>query len=138
MSTKRINPHTAYIGPYDINLGKNKMMIINLAICSITFETVCGIIFCLPKKYPLNMLDIEINGRINAIHMIGNVAFGLSKRVVAINLEDNIIASIIKRFNDSTTGITDAIIFLPRSLPLATIVLIAIGRPNWVSDMTSE
>jgi len=72
------------------------------------------------------------------MHIIGYVASILSKRFIAINLDKKIIISIIKKFNIKIMGATENKTFLPLLLPLATIVLIAMGSPSCVSAITKE
>ena len=59
----RIYPITAIRVPYFINFGKISRTTSSLNSCSRMFDTECGIICCLPKKYPLMILDRDINGR---------------------------------------------------------------------------
>lgn len=59
----RIYPITAIRVPYFINFGKISRTTSSLNSCSRMFDTECGIICCLPKKYPLIILDRDINGR---------------------------------------------------------------------------
>ena len=54
---------TAYSIPFFMYEGKNIINIISLTKSSVMFDTTCGIIFSLPKKYPLSMLDMLINGK---------------------------------------------------------------------------
>ena len=35
------------------------------------FDNIYGNIFCLPQKYPFIIADIEINGIVSEIHIIG-------------------------------------------------------------------
>lgn len=59
----RIYPMTAIRVPYFINFGKISRTTSSLNSCSRMFDTEWGIICCLPKKYPLMILDRDINGR---------------------------------------------------------------------------
>ena len=59
----RIYPITAIRVPYFINFGKISRTTSSLNSCSRMFDTEWGIICCLPKKYPLMILDRDINGR---------------------------------------------------------------------------
>ena len=59
----RIYPMTAIRVPYFINFGKISRTTSSLNSCSRMFDTEWGIICCLPKKYPLMILDKDINGR---------------------------------------------------------------------------
>ena len=59
----RIYPITAIRVPYFINFGKISRSTSSLNSCSRMFDTEWGIICCLPKKYPLMILDRDINGR---------------------------------------------------------------------------
>ena len=59
----RIYPITAIRVPYFINFGKISITTSSLNSCSRMFDTEWGIICCLPKKYPLMILDRDINGR---------------------------------------------------------------------------
>ena len=59
----RIYPMTAIRVPYFINFGKISRTTSSLNSCSRMFDTEWGIICCLPKKYPLIILDRDINGR---------------------------------------------------------------------------
>ena len=59
----RIYPMTAIRVPYFINFGKISITTSSLNSCSRMFDTEWGIICCLPKKYPLMILDRDINGR---------------------------------------------------------------------------
>ena len=59
----RIYPVTAIRVPYFINFGKISRTTSSLNSCSRMFDTEWGIICCLPKKYPLMILDRDINGR---------------------------------------------------------------------------
>ena len=61
---------TAYSIPSFKKIGIPIMIAINLTKSSVTFDKTCGNICCLPKKYPLRILDILINGRTNPIHII--------------------------------------------------------------------
>ena len=58
-----IYPMTAIRVPYFINFGKISRTTSSLNSCSRMFDTEWGIICCLPKKYPLIILDRDINGR---------------------------------------------------------------------------
>ena len=59
----RIYPMTAIRVPNFINFGKISRTTSSLNSCSRMFDTEWGIICCLPKKYPLMILDRDINGR---------------------------------------------------------------------------
>ena len=76
------------------------------------------------------MLEIDMNGRMKAIDIKGNWAFGSSSKLVAMYLEEKMTVIIIKRLRSKAIGTTDMTIFLPRLFPLATKVLIAIGSPS--------
>ena len=47
--------------------GVNNKILINLVTSSVIFDKTWGIIFCLPKKYPLRIPDIEMKGKTNPI-----------------------------------------------------------------------
>ena len=49
--------------PCLISLGRTIITINSLKSCSIILEMVWGIICCLPKKYPLMIEAIDINGK---------------------------------------------------------------------------
>ena len=66
----RIKNAIAYLIPLVKNIGRASIIINNLTISSVILETTCGSIFCLPKKYPLKMLDIDINGSVKPIDII--------------------------------------------------------------------
>lgn len=57
--------------PYFNRYGVIIIVIISLVSCSIRFDVTCGSIFCFPKKYPLIIFDIVINGRVILIAIIG-------------------------------------------------------------------
>ena len=59
----RIYPMTAIRVPYFINFGKISRTTSSLNSCSRMFDTEWGIICCLPKKYPLMIEAIDINGK---------------------------------------------------------------------------
>ena len=54
---------TAYSNPFCKKNGIPIIRAISLMKSSVTFDRTCGNIFCFPKKYPLKILDILINGR---------------------------------------------------------------------------
>ena len=58
---------TAYSKPNFKNIGIPIIKLINLITSSVMFEITCGIMFCLPKKYPLKMLEMLIKGKTNPI-----------------------------------------------------------------------
>ena len=60
---------TAYSIPLVRKIGIPIIIIISLIISSVTFDTTCGIIFCLPKKYPLKIDEILINGRTKPVQI---------------------------------------------------------------------
>lgn len=61
---------TAYSIPYFIKIGMPMMMAISLTKSSVTFDNTWGNIFCFPKKYPLKILEILMNGKTNPIQII--------------------------------------------------------------------
>ena len=126
------------IVPYFNNLGKNIIIINNLNNCSITFDRVCGNIFCFPKKYPLIILDNDINGRTKAIDIIGkyvsllcNKLFDIIGATINITLIRNI-------FIISDAGMIENNIFLLRTLFSAIMLLIASGKPNPANVINNE
>ena len=60
---------TAYSMPFVRKIGIPIAITISLIISSVTFDTTCGIIFCLPKKYPLKIDEILINGRTKLVQI---------------------------------------------------------------------
>ena len=58
---------TAYCKPFFINEGNKIINVNSLIKSSVMFDSTCGIIFSFPKKYPLSILDILINGNTKPI-----------------------------------------------------------------------
>ena len=103
---------------------------ISLTISSIILDIICGIIFCLPKKYPLNIDDIDINGNTNPMDFKPTIVLFSCNRYVPIYLDVISNISIINRLIISDIGIIDSTKFLLLDLSSATSLLIAIGNPN--------
>jgi len=72
------------------------------------------------------------------MHIIGYLADGSSRRVVAIKGDAKIIKAIIIRFKRMIIGAIENMTFFPRVLPRATMVEMAIGKPSCVKAIKRE
>lgn len=80
----KTRPITAFITDCSISLGRIKIIIINLTICSIMLLVACGTIFCLPEKYPFKTLEIDTKGSVKAMAISIGPDFGSLSKFVAI------------------------------------------------------
>ena len=113
-----------------INFGISVIVNNSLISCSIILDSVTGNICSFPKKYPFNIDDIQINGRVNPIASNGKYVILFLSRYL-LNKGDIISNSIINsKLNNNIIGIVGKTIFLLLILFSLTSFDIAIGSPR--------
>ena len=103
---------TAYSKPNFKKIGIPMMMAINLTKSSVTFDRTCGNIFCFPKKYPLKILEILINGSTKPMHIKAKRHLSSFNKLWAIKLADKNNKMIIIMFKVKDIGMTEKTKFL--------------------------
>lgn len=131
ITLNRIIPTKAVVREYFSNLGSNSITRSSLTSCSRLFDMVYGHMRSLPKKYPLNISDMVMNGRVIPIAMMGYVRREFFNRFVARYLDDIINISIRDMLNSIIRGIIDRTNFLLLFFFSLTSLDTAMGRPRF-------
>lgn len=126
----RIKNAIAYLIPLVTNIGRASIIINNLTMSSVILETTCGSIFCFPKKYPLKMLDIDINGSVKPIDIIPYLTSLLCSKLLLIKSLPIIRMNISINVTPKAIGSDEKTRFLLFLVSSATNLLIATGKPN--------
>ena len=88
-------------------LGRNNVIVIILIICSIKLDSMYGNMFCFPQKYPVRIEEIDINGMVMDIHIIGKYSLSSLNRFTDIKFDVEIIKNIIIKFINIDIGMID-------------------------------
>ena len=113
-----------------INFGIIVKVSNSLTNCSIILDSVTGNICSFPKKYPFNMDDIQIKGRVNPIAINGKYVILFLSRYVLNKGDINNNVTINNKLNNSIIGIVGKTIFLLLILFSLTSLEMATGSPR--------